>query len=139
MNSIIKLDTRGRLVIPSEFRETLDLKEGDNVLLSLDSETNSITISPTYGRQDELVKIKIEFGDTPGCLAKIANKLAELKIDLIMTESKSFNRGTKARWNIIADISKANLSIPDIKEELINSYFVEDASINKIARGRLHH
>ncbi len=139
MNSIIKLDTRGRLVIPSEFRETLDLKEGDNVLLSLDSETNSITISPTYGRQDELVKIKIEFGDTPGCLAKIANKLAELKIDLIMTESKSFNRGTKARWNIIADISKANLSIPDIKEELINSYFVEDTSINKIARGRLHH
>ena len=31
MNSIIRLDTRGRLVIPNEFRETLDLKEGDIV------------------------------------------------------------------------------------------------------------
>ena len=30
MNSIIKLDTRGRLVIPTEFREILNLKEGDD-------------------------------------------------------------------------------------------------------------
>ena len=138
MNSIIKLDTRGRLVIPSEFRESLDLQEGDNVLLSLDSKTNTIVISPTYGKQENLIKLEIEFGDKPGSLAKIAQMLAELKIDLVMTESKSFNRGTKARWNIVADISKANLSIQELKKELVNSNFVEQASINSISRGRLH-
>ena len=138
MNSIIKLDTRGRLVIPSEFRESLDLQEGDNVLLSLDSKTNTIVISPTYGKQENLIKLEIEFGDKPGSLAKIAQMLAELKIDLVMTESKSFNRGTKARWNIVADISKANLSISELKKELVNSNFVEQASINSISRGRLH-
>ncbi len=31
MNSLIKLETRVRLVIQNEFRETLDLNEGDNV------------------------------------------------------------------------------------------------------------
>lgn len=138
MNSIIKLDTRGRLVIPSEFRESLDLQEGDNVLLSLDSKTNTISISPIYGKQDNLVKLEIEFGDAPGCLAKIANKLAELKIDLIMTESKSFERGTKARWNVVADISKSKLTNQQIKKELLDSNFVEQASVNKISRGRLH-
>ncbi|KYK24465.1 hypothetical protein AYK24_06160 [Thermoplasmatales archaeon SG8-52-4] len=138
MNSIIKLDTRGRLVIPNEFREALDLKEGDNVLVSLDSKTNTISISPIYGKDNDLVKMEIEFGDTPGCLAKIATKLAELKIDLIMTESKSFERGTKARWDIIADISKSEFSINQIKNELLKTNFVEQASITQISRGRLH-
>ena len=139
MNSVIKLDTRGRLVIPNEFREALDLKQGDNVLLSLDSKTNTINISPIYGENNYLVKMKLKFGDNPGSLAKIAEKLAELKVDLIMTESKSYERGTKARWDIIADISESNLSIPEIKDELINTNFLEDASIKQISRDRLHH
>jgi AbrB family looped-hinge helix DNA binding protein len=138
MNSIIKLDTRGRLVIPNEYRESLDLKEGDNVLISLVPKTNTISISPIYVEENKLVKMEIEFGDSPGTLAQIAIKLAELKIDLIMTESKSFDRGKKARWDIIADISKSNFSIYQIKNELLKSNFVEQASIKKISRGRLH-
>ena len=139
MNSIIKLDTRGRLVIPNEFRETLDLKEGDNVLVSLDSKNNNITISPIYTETKNLVKLDIKFSDKPGSLANIASKLAELQIDLIMTESKSFERGTKARWNIIADISKTNQNLDEIKKLLFKTGFVEDMSIQRISRGRLHH
>ena len=138
MNSIIRLDTRCRLVIPNEFRETLNLKEGDEVLLSLDTKTDTISISPIYGKLTNLVKIEIEFGDTPGCLAKIAKKIAALKIDLIMTESKSSQRGKKARWDIIADISKCKYSVNQIKQLLLQSGFVESTSITKIARGSLH-
>jgi AbrB family looped-hinge helix DNA binding protein len=138
MNSIIRLDTRGRLVIPNEFRENLNLKEGDEVLLSLDTKTDTISISPIYGKLTDLVKIEIEFGDTPGCLAKIAKKIAALKIDLIMTESKSSQRGKKARWDIIADISKCKNSVNQIKQILLQSGFVESTSITKIARGSLH-
>ena len=139
MNSILKLDTRGRLVIPNEFREMLNLKEGDEVLLSLDINTDTITISPIYGKPTDLVKIEIEFGDTPGCLAKIAKKIADLKIDLIMTESKSFQRGKKARWDLIVDISKSSCSISQIKQKLLQSGFLESMSITKISRDRLHH
>jgi len=138
MNSIIKLDTRGRLVIPNEFREALALKEGDDVLLSLDRKTDTITISPIYGKTTDLVKMELEFGDTPGCLAKIAEKVADLKIDLVMTESKSSQRGKKARWDVIADISKCSYSINQIKQFLLQSGFVESMSITKIARGGLH-
>ena len=138
MNSIIRLDTRGRLVIPNEFRDTLNLKEGDEVLMSLDPKTDTLTISPIYGEPKDLVRMEIEFGDYPGCLAKIANKIADLKIDLVMTESKSSQRGKKARWDIIADISKCSSSIDEIKQLLLQSGFVEDMSIMMIARGRLH-
>ena len=138
MNSIIKLDTRGRLVIPNEFRETLNLKEGDEVLISLVPNTDTLVISPIYGKRINLVKIELEFGDTPGCLAKIANKIADLKIDLIMTESKSSQRGKQARWDIIADISNCVYSINKIKQIFLQSGFVDSMSINKISRDRLH-
>jgi AbrB family looped-hinge helix DNA binding protein len=138
MNSIIRLDTRGRLVIPTEFRETLDLKEGDEVLMSLDTKTNTIVISPIYGKADNLVKIDIEFDDKPGSLAKLAETLAKINLDLIMTESKSFQRGTKARWYIIADITKCPYGIAEIKKTLLQNSTVESVSITTIARDRLH-
>jgi len=138
MNSIVKLDTRGRLVLPNEFRENLNLKEGDEVLVSLDQKTDTLMISPIYGKTADLVKIEIEFGDTPGCLAKIAKKIADMKIDLIMTESKSSQRGKRARWDIIADISKSSYSVNQIKQLLLQSGFVESLSITKIARDKVH-
>ena len=138
MNSIIRLDTRGRLVIPNEFRETLNLKEGDEVLMSLDTKTDTLMISPIYGEPTDLVRMEIEFGDKPGCLAKIAQKIASMKIDLVMTESKSSQRGKKARWDIIGDISNCSSSVSEIKQVLLQSGFVESMSITRIARGRLH-
>jgi len=138
MNSIVQLDSRGRLVIPSEFREALNLKEGDDVLISIDSKTDSLTIIPTYGEPTDLVKMEIEFGDTPGCLAKIAKKIADMKIDLVLTESRSSKRGEKARWDIIADVSKCSYSFNEIKQLLLQSGFVESMSITKISRDRLH-
>jgi bifunctional DNA-binding transcriptional regulator/antitoxin component of YhaV-PrlF toxin-antitoxin module len=126
------------LVIPNEFRETLDLKEGDEVLMSLDSKTDTLIISPIYGKPIDLIRMEIEFGDTPGCLAKIAQKIADMDIDLVMTESKSSQRGKKARWSVIADISKISQSDNEIKQQLMQSGFVESMSITKIARGRLH-
>jgi len=138
MNSIIRLDTRGRLVIPNEFRENLDLKEGDEVLLSLDSKTNTLIISPIYVKQSDLVRIEVEFKDVPGCLAKIAEKLAKMKIDLIMTESKSFQRGKKARWDIIGDISKCQYSFEEIKNSILVTNYGVSMTIQRIARGGLH-
>ena len=138
MNSIVRLDTRGRLVIPTEFRETLDLKEGDEVLMSLDATTNTLVISPIYGSADNLVKIEIEFDDKPGSLAKLAETLAKINIDLVMTKSKSCQRGKKARWNIVADIAKCPYGPNEIKKTLLHNHSVESVSITKIARDRLH-
>ena len=134
MNAIVRLDTRGRLVIPNEFREILGLKAGDEVLLSLDTKTDMLTITPIYEKPTSLVKMEIEFGDTPGCLAKIAKKIADMHIDLVMTESKSSQRGRKARWDIIADISKCSRSISQIRQSLLQSGFVDSIRIVRMAR-----
>ena len=138
MDTIVRLDTRGRLVIPNEFRESLDLRRGDSVLLSLDKASNSISISPVYGDQQNLVLMDIEFGDAPGSLAEAASILAKLGVDLVMTESKSFQRGARARWNIIADVSGSGKPVKEIQREIRKSKKVESVSIENIARGSVH-
>lgn len=138
MTTLIRLDTRGRLVIPTEYRESLNLKEGDQILLSHDATTNTLTISPINTEETKLYRIDLDFNDTPGSLAEIAIQLAELQIDLIKTESKSYNRGTKARWNIIADLSNTPQKPDELKKQLNKISIVEQASITPIARGCLH-
>ena len=139
MTAIVRLDTRGRIVIPNEFRERINLEQGDEVLINLDSETDTLTITPTYGKSSDLAKINIEFGDKPGCLAKIANKIADMKIDMIITESRSSQRGKKARWNIVADISKSSLSSNDIKRKMLQSGFIDSITIEKITHEKDTH
>ncbi|MBN1280427.1 MAG: AbrB/MazE/SpoVT family DNA-binding domain-containing protein [Candidatus Thermoplasmatota archaeon] len=138
MNTIITLDTRGRLVIPTEFREALNLQEGDDILLSLDETTRTAVISPIPGARNKLVKIDVDFDDAPGSLAKIAELIAKLHLDLVMTESKSYQRGKKARWSIIADISSCPHGLTQIKKSLLQHHTIDAVSITTIARDRLH-
>jgi len=102
--------------------------------MSLDAKTNTLVISPIHEKADNLVKIEIEFDDKPGSLATLAETLAKINVDLVMTESKSYQRGKKARWYIIADIAKCPYGQNEIKKTLLHNHSVSSVSINKTAR-----
>lgn len=95
----VKLDSKGRIVLPLSFRNSLSIKENDYVYLSLNPEGNAITIStqPTEG----LYELQITMSDVPGTLAKLANVLAKSKVDLISTESHSLERTKNAVWRVV--------------------------------------
>ena len=134
MSTLVKLDTRGRLVIPSEYRTPLGLKEGDDVLLSIDYKTDTLSIVPVLRESKGIVKIEIEFGDDPGCLARTADKLADLGVDLIQTESKSSARGQKATWDIYADITGTGLTSKQLIQQVSQSGYVDSMNIVNVAR-----
>lgn len=137
VNTILKIDNRGRLVIPTEFREALRLKDGDELLLSLDEKINALVLSPISGQQSNLIRIEIEFADTPGSLAKTANVIAKMNLDLIMTESKSFQRGKAARWHIIADRSRCPFPNEDIRKTLLQTGLATSVTIMGISPAQI--
>ncbi len=96
----VKIDSRGRIVLPQHFREFLGLKENDSAYATLDEQNHRLLISPAA--EKGLVHIELLFGDEPGALAKTATILAKLKVDLVSTESHSVLRGKQAVWRIIA-------------------------------------
>jgi AbrB family looped-hinge helix DNA binding protein len=137
MNTILRIDNRGRLVIPTEFREALKLKDGDELLLSLDEKMNTLVLSPISGQQTSLIRIDIEFADQPGSLAKTASVIAKMNLDLIMTESKSFSRGRAARWMIIADRSRCPFPDEEIRKTLLSTGLATSVTILGISPGQL--
>ncbi len=97
---LVKIDSRGRIVLPQHFREWLGLKENDSAYATLDEENHRLWISPVA--EKGLVQVEIVLGDEPGTLARAASVLARLDVDLVSTESHSTLRGKQAVWRIIA-------------------------------------
>jgi hypothetical protein len=57
--------------------------------------------------------------DIPGALAKAAKILADEGVDLLSSESRTLRRGTSAEWVVIADISRGQCELKDLKQKII--------------------
>lgn len=109
----VKIDSKGRVIIPNSFREGLGIKAGENIEAQLDKENERIILFPI---QKATKKLVISFSDLPGSLAKAAAVLARNNVDLVHTSSRSLKRGQEAEWAVIADFSKVELE--KLKAEL---------------------
>ncbi len=107
ISEIAKIDSKGRITIPLVMRESLGLLEGMYVLLLADTESREIILTPVLPPSAELLELKVEIKDEPGALAKVATKLANLKIDMVTNRCATVKKGETAECLIIVDVSKA--------------------------------
>ena len=100
--NVVKLDSKGRIILPYHVREYMGLKEGVELLIS-NNEKKELRIFPLISGTAEL---KIMMIDVPGSLSKILNSIAKHKIDILMSTSKTVEKGKLAEWNAIIDTSQ---------------------------------
>jgi AbrB family looped-hinge helix DNA binding protein len=103
----VKVDSKGRVIIPNYFREALGIKFGENIVAHLDKANERVLLFPL---EKKSMKLMIRFNDVPGALARAAVILARGKVDLIYTSSRSLKRGREAEWEVIADFSESDLA-----------------------------
>ena len=120
MSEIVRIDSRGRITMPSSIREATGLSEGMYVMLLVDLDTKEIRISPFADPEAQLVEFHFMFSDVPGALARVAAILAENHIDLLSSTSRTLRRGEFAEWIVIADISKSEYQLDAIQERILN-------------------
>ena len=125
--NVSSIDEKGRVLIPQSIRDALNLKDGEKVVLELDTGAKSLKIEPAHEKR--LLKMRILLCDRPGSLAAAAAVLARLKVDLVSTQSHSSSRGTAAEWvvecnpggkgaaEMKAALSKAGASLLEAKWE----------------------
>ena len=82
-------------------------------------DNKEIHIVPFADPQAKLVEFNITFGDMPGALAKTADILAGLAVDLLSSESRTLRRGKSAEWYVIADVSKCKCRLEDLEQRLL--------------------
>jgi len=116
---VVKLDSKGRILIPIDIRKTLGLREGMYLLLVADSERNEVRLTPFIDSGVKLARITVGLKDAPGALARIAGILAEIGVDLLFSESRTIRRGEEAEWIAVADLTNCNLDLDTMKEKLL--------------------
>ncbi len=128
----VVMDSRSRVTIPAKIRKLLGLAEGMKFLMITDTERKEIRLIPLVELQAKVYKLRIIMVDTPGVLAKIASLLANEKVDLLITESRTIRRGETAEWVIIADLSLCKLSISDLISKIKGVDLVKEVEIMEI-------
>ena len=119
MSEIVRVDSRGRVTMPSSIRDALRLSEGMYVMLIADLANKEVRIVPFADPEAQLVEFRITFQDVPGALARAAAVLAEQGVDLLSTESRTLRRGESAEWFAIADISKSKCKLEELREKIL--------------------
>ncbi|MFH1630974.1 MAG: ACT domain-containing protein [Candidatus Aenigmatarchaeota archaeon] len=101
--NVIKLDSKGRLLVPFHIRELLNLDENSEFII-MNNGNREIKIFPMIDGQTAEMTIHME--DKPGSLARIIDFLGKRKIDLVMSQSKTIEKGKLAEWSAIVDIAE---------------------------------
>ena len=113
------LDEKGRLIIPSAFREVLNMKENSNVLITLSAEKNAVLILPFAAAGDRLCNMVMELSDTPGALSRIMALLAKESVDFVQMDAVASERGKTAMLHAVVDFSKCKTSPEKVKAEIM--------------------
>jgi AbrB family looped-hinge helix DNA binding protein len=115
MTEIVRIDSRGRVTMPSSIRDAVSLSEGMYVMLIADLDDKQIRIVPFADPEAKLVEFHVTFADAPGALAKVASVLARQGVDLLSSESRTLRRGESAEWIVVADVSKCKCKLEELE------------------------
>ncbi len=103
--NIVKLDSKGRLLVPFHIREYLNIEDGAEFII-VNNEKKELKILPLI--KGKTAEIRVFISDVPGSLAKTIDKLAEFGLDILVSQSKVIERGELAEYHAIADISNCS-------------------------------
>jgi len=118
---IVRIDSRGRVTMPSSIRDAVKLSEGMYVILVADLDKREVRIVPFADPEAKLVEFQVSFADIPGALAKAADAIAKQGVDLLSSESRTLRRGESAEWIVIADVSRCKCKLKELEQKVVES------------------
>ncbi len=126
-SNIVKLDAKGRMLIPIHVRKFLGLDDGTELIIVEDNKKQQIRILPLI--KEKTAELRFTLGDMPGSLAYVADTLAAYNMNIIMSESKTLVKGRTAEWDVIVDTSECSGTLDQLKKEIAESGKIEEVEI----------
>lgn len=133
LSKIIRLDSKGRILIPSSIRVGLGLCKGMYLMIHANLNNKEARLIPFADPKAKLINFKMTLSDTPGALAKAASTLANYGVDLLSSDSRTIQRGKIAEWNAIGDVSKCKLNLKELKKALEKEASAKNIKFKKLS------
>jgi AbrB family looped-hinge helix DNA binding protein len=114
----VKVDSKGRVTIPSSIRELFDIREGMYLLIVADKNSREIKLVPLPVTA-QLVKLRLIVEDRTGVLADITKFLASKNVDIVSTKCIVLKREELGECEMIIDINRSSyIDISSIEQDL---------------------
>jgi len=134
---ILKIDSRGRIVIPRSMRKALGLKENSHIMLISDSEENELRIIPLPFSEDQtFMRIKIIIADEPGALSQVSKVFGELGLSLLYGQTVVIKKGKTAEWSVISPIPE--MPVDDFEKVLIEKGGAKKVIIERPMKSKIN-
>lgn len=132
-SEVVKVDDRGRIVIPGSTRKVMKLTSGTKLMMLVDDEKNEIKLTPFIDQNANPVQLRVLMSDTQGALAKITAAIGEMGINLLYEEAHVLRKGVQAEWQAIADLApmKEQLGIDQVKARIMATKVAQQVDIQK--------
>ncbi len=118
---IVRVDSKGRVTIPSYMRDELGMKEGSYASVKVQRDDRGVMVCLFAGARAKLVEMRMRIPDRPGALARVARALSELGLDLLSSSSRTLKKGELAEWVVIADFSQSNRTPEDLRKRILEN------------------
>ena len=126
--NIGKLDSKGRLLIPFYIRDYLDLNE-DSKLMMINNGKKELKLIPIVEGQN--AKIKLQLKDIHGSLAEAAKVISGHNIDILMSKSKTIEKGKLAEWEAVIDTADFKKDLKELESQLNDLKIVKSVKITE--------
>lgn len=103
--NIVRIDSKGRIIVPFHIRDYLGLKEGTELIVSNNGK-KELRIFPL---NDATTNLSVLISDSPGSLAKVIETVADNRADILISMSKTVIKGKSAEWTAIIDTSECDV------------------------------
>lgn len=124
--NIVKVDSKGRIIVPFHIRDYLGLREGTEMLV-INNEKRELRILPLLENASE---VSVIMDDVPGALSAVLEVVSKNSVDIITSLSKTLEKGKTAQWEAIIDIAKCK-DIKKLESELRQIKVVRKAKVGK--------
>ena len=121
------LDAKGRILVPYHIRELLDIDVGSEFIV-ISNYNGEIKLLPL--RKGKTAEVHILMSDKPGSLTEITQALARANVDIVLSQSKTLERGHLAEWSAIADVSECE-NMKKLERELSRIPIVKRVNVNQ--------
>lgn len=128
----VKVDSKGRITIPSAIRELFNIREGMYLLMIADRNSKEIKLVP-LPIAAQLLKLRLIVEDRTGVLAEITRFLASRNIDIVSTKCVVLKREELGECEMVVDIGRSGaLDVNMIENELRTLEPVKNVEIVKM-------
>jgi AbrB family looped-hinge helix DNA binding protein len=115
--NIVKVDSKGRILIPVNFRNQMGVEEGTEMIIVPDEDSSHLKILPIA--KNSAAEIVMQLHDSFGSLASIADALSANAFNIIVSESRRMGDGM-SEWRILVDLAGQNDGV-DMLRDVISS------------------